>query len=596
MWLMSIIQQHGKWVLRLYRKLLTHEPTFTGLVVVSALVSQFSMLLAFFLPLKVIILMGSPEVPSYFPDFIAQHSRSTQVMGLGAAAVVCFLVHQLADFFGQRWAEKGAESMRLKSEKLPLFSNQDDIAKLAYQRLTKNMAAYIFVGMTLVLYAFIYPSFMAVIVAYLLLVFVLFLTLTQQSGWLRALLIDNANSSITFLSGIGFLIAFSFIALDFLLWSTEGIIAAIISLLLSRQLFQRLSASIKESIALDRQRAQINALFFYEQSLMEKQTVSRKLIDVITAEEDLHTFLGLVHQHLADTPLLGQSEEAPCKVERAQWFQTSIPNVIAFHLHLSQGKTSTWRLRVHVFHPKNANLALSESDLLLEQPEIAPGLKMHSIHNHKGHHFHYFLVPELNRLPTKMVAERHSDLLAELWKHKLNPTMNDRYARTHAQLPDRLTKKLPGGMQVAVNSSKQQHILADFMVVADRLHRWLRAQPTCLVNLDMTNADIMFTCASNEAINDYRIAFWGRWAIEPIGSFYSADKPSLERLPSLLAQAQKCNPQLRHVSAEGVALTALLHTLEKQLSKQKFRSALELLPRILAYTEQVGLYVNVDTA
>ena len=55
------------WCISLGVKFVKVVPIITGLVQISTLASQIFLLLAFFLPLKVIILLGSDKTPAYFP-------------------------------------------------------------------------------------------------------------------------------------------------------------------------------------------------------------------------------------------------------------------------------------------------------------------------------------------------------------------------------------------------------------------------------------------------------------------------------------------------------------------------------------------------
>ncbi len=86
-----------KWSSRLGAKFLWAVPTATSGVVLFTLVSQLSMLLAFFLPLKVIILLGSDGIPRYFPPAFEQFDRDALIVWLSIATVAFYALYLLAD-------------------------------------------------------------------------------------------------------------------------------------------------------------------------------------------------------------------------------------------------------------------------------------------------------------------------------------------------------------------------------------------------------------------------------------------------------------------------------------------------------------------
>lgn len=591
MWLSNHLAQHLRWSIRLYRKLFYREGGYTLAVVISTLTSQIATLFAFFLPLKVIILIGSPTVPDYFPGFLAQFERSQQVMWLGGGAIVSFLIHQLADYIGKYCAEQGAERVLSRTQKLPLFSGQDALARKAYQRLASNVAAYVFLLLTLLLYLLIYPRFFAVVVGFLMAAYGLLLFATQLSNGLRSYLTTQTATLITLLGGVGFFIAFSFMAYDYLSTGSIGMVAAVISLLMSRQFFQRLTALVKESIVLEQQRSQINALFLhnhhFEQPSQQKSFV-KALLNPATQHQEIQQIVTLL---LNEQPLEGQNPALP-SLKSIQWQQTGLPDVLAFHVVLTQSHPyKLWSLRLHIFHSRHHTLAVHENDLLL-QSEHLPTLRLHSIAHYGDYHVHAFQVETLRRVTPAQLKHHHAWLHARNWHQTPSEELVDRYQRTHPQLPERLQRLLPGALEGAANSAEQHAQLDHFMQQWPAIHRMLTQLPLVIINKDATNADLVFSISEDPQPESYRIALWGRWVLEPIGSYYAVDEASLSQLPSLLSAAARQHHALQGLDPQKIEAAAWLHIFEARLQKQKFRSALELLPTILACMESINAKAN----
>src|SRR5690554_4218870 len=121
MWLYKVIVVYARWSLAVTRKLvsLTFFPTLAGVLL--TFISQFSRLLAFFLPLKVIVLIGSSGIPRYFPSSWAAFDRETLVVALSFSAVAFYVVYLLADHLVAVFSNREADEVILSARKMALF-------------------------------------------------------------------------------------------------------------------------------------------------------------------------------------------------------------------------------------------------------------------------------------------------------------------------------------------------------------------------------------------------------------------------------------------------------------------------------------------
>lgn len=77
------------------------------------------------------------------------------------------------------------------------------------------------------------------------------------------------------------------------------------------------------------------------------------------------------------------------------------------------------------------------------------------------------------------------------------------------------------------------------------------------------------------------ILSWGRWRLEPVGAGWIVISGNLDELPKWLAKAGTARRDLAKVAPEQAQLAALLFELERLLTLQRYRAAIELLPAIL---------------
>ncbi|WJN59947.1 hypothetical protein OH686_14420 [Pseudomonas sp. SO81] len=213
--------------------------------ILASLCSQLFQIVAFLLPLKVMILLGSPSVPHYFPQFLAGIERERLILLLGAIAVLLYLMHLLMDFIGATLARVGSERLIQQPQEGEGLSRQRKIAQSFYQGVIMVASGSIFALCVLVFLAVFNAQLLVVVLGYFLAVFLIGALLL---GWLPALLegaVTQFRRVIDVLSACGFLLVFGFLVACFLYGDSKGLWLGILTLLLCRQMFSRLAMALK---------------------------------------------------------------------------------------------------------------------------------------------------------------------------------------------------------------------------------------------------------------------------------------------------------------------------------------------------------------
>lgn len=170
-----------RWFASVGFKVFRVVPWATCLGVVCTLVSQIASLLAALLPLKVIILLGTERIPSYFPELLQVYGKTVLIVGLGGATLVFFAIHLVAEWSIARLAAFGARKLITNSRKLALFENQELLLTRAYQRFAEALAGWVFLGLAGLALAWVYPLQAIVISSYIIVVW-LVLVIIQRLG------------------------------------------------------------------------------------------------------------------------------------------------------------------------------------------------------------------------------------------------------------------------------------------------------------------------------------------------------------------------------------------------------------------------------
>lgn len=550
-----------RWCIQLGAKFIRVVPGATTTIVLTTLVSQIALLLAFFLPLKVVILLGSSSTPRYFPDMFMAVDRQTLIIGLSAAAVACYLIHLIAESLIHSVSDYGANQLQRRSQKMALFENQGDVAVTAYQRYTQVLASGVFIMLALVILSIYYPALALLTIGYSACAFVLFILLFNFSTHIQELLYTNTNPFMQIAGGVGFLLGFAYLVADFLLWSPPGLIVAIISLLLMRQAFNRGAALVTDVSGLYRQRLKLNALFFHGHALEHSST---------RHDTGYWTLLDKNRRNQWLSELLVKLCGEAVTVNGSIWTPSGIANIAAFAVDS--------RYYIKIFNIGRRTQAIHEATLLAEVDEgqlpALPLLGVDYIANFNCHVFDDYNGNSKSLM--RIIKNEVREIRGMLWGIEPPPTLIDRYQRSRLMLVQRLTD---GMMDRLLNVVIESEHLTPGTAMKDRLDEIksiLSSLPLCIHNPDI-RVDTIAVRKDGTSV----VTHWGRWSLEPIGAGWSTRDMDLKVIPMKLAAAAEARPSLSQVSPAHVRLAALMFSFDALYHAQNYHAALDLIPGIL---------------
>jgi hypothetical protein len=572
MWLFSLLFRQLHWSMAVLKKFFSLVPIPTLVLVTLTLTSQFAKLLAFFLPLKVIILIGSTGVPRYFPPSWAAYDRDVLVIALSLATLLFYLLYMLAEKLLANTAQKGAAGVVERSRKLALFSNQDEVASQAYQKLAAGLATGVLALLLGLMFAFLYPAFFVVMVVYLVGVTGVFSLATQRRPLWRSKLQENASNLVSLLSGAGFLLLFAFMVADFLLWEGVSFMVAIISLLLSRQLLGRLEGVIKDAFWLHSKRLQVNAVFFTGHRLEKapENPRHRKLWQLLSLRDQPERLLPLL-ERLIDSSFAAKSSI------RCRWRQSGVPDILVFDLEVQEPGSELDRFLLNVFGSRHKKAALNEADLLMSETGRAlPSPELMGVDQLEGFAVHLFRMPAAGFAEHEGGGKLTLDRLERCWQVEPTKGLIARYCRSHPLLHQRLTTGMLERLTAVAASHYQHHQVEQLASRFDELLAELNSLP-----LVVTNPGVPRELAFVSDSGDLQLAHWGNWGLEPIGADFPLGKRWDKELQPLISSAAERRNTLEGISHDIVRLCACCSAFEGAFNKQKYADAIALIPEIL---------------
>lgn len=567
--MMFTVLRSLRWLLSLGKKIGRVAFGHTLLIVCLTLVSQVAALLAAFLPLKVVILLGSEGVPKYLPPDLAALGREALIGLLCLGTLGVFLLHLLAERVIGVATVSGAGRLLQRSHKMALFENQDDLARDAYLRFSRIVAAAVFVSLSLFLLTCFYPAMAAVQLSYLLLVALVFAAVAHFNAELEQRLANapaKLAALLNFLSGLGFFVVFGFLVVDFLLLSYPSVMLGIVALLLGRQVLQKAATLVTDASVLLRQRARLDALFFHGKVLMpaltnEQSSLWRLMMPAGRADwikPLLQEYIGYI-----DGPI------------GFLWQESTVLNAASLRVEVG-GKAYVLKL----FAANRNAAAIHESTLMLEGIAELPAFSLLGITQVGELQCLIYecpadagveiknLVPVVGKLNTRLMAIRPPERLQML------------YQRSHPMLWQRLDIQALNGLEVAVNGSDDQNIFEQLLAAYPRMVSRLQELPLYIHVPDIQVADLYWH-------PDGKAYFinWTRWALEPLGAGWLVFGYWFNELAAVFENAKAASPELSEYPLEQVELAALCFALDQHCQRRQYRQALALAPKILERLE-----------
>ena len=562
-----------RWSISIGNKFLRVVPRETSVVVFATLVSQVAILLAFLLPLKILMLLGSSGIPRYFPSSFANVDRDLLVILLSLSAIGFYFLHLLTERVIAFSADRGAKLLLERSQKIALFENQEEVAKRGYQRYSRSLAGSVFLVLVAIVLAWLYPELLAVLVGYSIVVFILLVVLYARQGSLKASLDEAPDRIVNTATSVGFLLAFGFMVTQFLLGTPPGLLVAIVSLILMRQGFSRITGVVNDLKGLYFQRFKLNALFFHGHVLVNETKKH---------ETNFWSLLQSPQREQWLRDVLRDVSSRPVGSVKVHWWQLGGQDIAAFRVRSfdHEGARIAEHL-VKLFNTKRSSLAKHEATLL-SGSSVLPALPLLSVDDVEGLHCHVFEWISAKKVPLKQVQTARQQMVEMLLTVEPEKTLVSQFSRSRPPIWQRIDSRMLERLHTVAEmlggdyASHVERFGEQQGVIMSRL----RQLPLTVVNPDL-GPDAFLKTENGELL----LALWGRWSLEPVGANWPVPPKQLDRLGDALEEAKTSRRALRDVRSEDACLAALMFSLEKLYARQDFVTALKLIPRILACLE-----------
>lgn len=545
---------------------------------VFTLASQFLLLIAFLLPLKVMVLLGASTIPSQFPDYFRSFEREWLIIAISAVAFFCYMFHVTLEFLLRLLSRRGARLLLAHSRKIDLFENQVKLATLAYSKYVRGLAAATFIIVSFSLLFYLYPPLFLIVTLYILVAFFVVVAICGYSERAQKVLLAKLGGGMNALASVGFMLAFFCMVADFLSGDHPSVWIAVISLLLIRQGLQRMVGMIQDAASLRAQRRQIGALFFHSQPLITESRFQDLLEHSSLDESGRHAWVSRV--------LHDVGRGAPTGLD-VVWHQIGVAGIYAFDVTCSDERSGQQhRYLLKLFSEDVSALAAQELTLLSASFEL-PSLRFINACSVGGLRCHVFECQGEIKVIRRQVGLAVLAVVTRLMAIDPPKDLLQRFMRSRHSLEKRLDARQIEGLGVAASLPEQAEYLRRFLQAFDQVRDRLSALPRQITSLDMTSETLLVNDSG-----EFLLSHWPNWRIEPLGAGWPVDER--DKLADALATAKALRPDLAGVTLSAVMLASLMYAFERFCNQRNYASALALLADVLSLLNDVVVQAEVS--
>lgn len=545
-------------------------PGHTSLIVILDLLSQISLILAFFLPLKVIILLGSPDLPEYFPSSWHTIERDRLVVLLSLSAAVAYLFYAIVDKLVTVLTEQAAVKILRTKPHLLEDIKHETMTKLLYGRYVKIVSSLLFSLIAIISIAFIYTSLLLPLSVFCLIAGCVVYFIIANRRKVNSNPFSNINVIITTIGALGFLSMFAFMVSDFIILPAPGVIAAVIGLLLVRQLFSRLVVFVVNTTRLIENKPVVNTLFFNQIESKSIASVNEKSAWEMVHQEQRENWIHpILKKHM-------DSDTSALKIECIELGEDGVVAMIVTNLLMSSNSHHS-RLLLKLYDKKCSQLSRQESILLQKNLVNHLWPKMLATYKVGDFNCHVYEWRSSEILPESEYLVRNVEILDTLMStpvsKKLLREFDDSRFETFGSLDETTLRRL-----YLCASPPETDLLDTLVAIKPKIMKIWRSSPKQIVNPDITKDNVLVT-------DDKRVftLHWGRWSLQSVGSGLFINPEVYSKLPQIFISAKQSREDLKTFSLNTIRLNACVYEFEKLCAMHKYNLALKVLPELVEH-------------
>ena len=579
--LLNVFLTFFVWFYQVFKTFLKVRPVLSVIVVIIAVVAKVTRLIAFLLPLKVIILAGSDGVPKYFLFLINPEQKIGWIVALSIISVVAYLITVFLESIDRQLCEKGAKAIVNYANRMAVMSNQSEASFNVFSGFTGLAANLVFTGGGVLLVALILPQVALVFVGLSISLFTMTAILLDGASLpsgnffprnpTQAWILGKVNQYVSILTSTVFLASFLVILYPYLTGDGPNIIISLVCFVVLRQVVNAVSGAINQAVKQSRNKVNVNSLVFRRFQVQQRTDSIHKRFEEKYCKSKRDQIL---------------QEQIISKINvDTYWQDSSSPDVSHFMFNRDTGDESHIMLW-QVFFPKYHHLLDREEFLFnhisrsrLKAPTLELAFTLDKFRNQ---------LLNMGKCIPVSTAEFNAmvdDLRDYYYCLQVSSELVQAYRLTHPLLHQQLEQNDFSSLKVALDTPRDVATLHSFSQKLSELCKRIKQLPLVLSNPSISARHIYW---KDESKTEIIVESWRKWSLIPIGADLRNKKQVdllISKLPDL--QCQREDLQSTIVTAENVWLAALMTQLVRSINGNQFKKSLRTMNQMLEVVDNL---------
>lgn len=561
------------WLYRIGKAFVCLRPVTTVIVIASSTLSRIASILAFVLPLKIILLVASDGVSRWFQPLIGTGSKDTLVVILTVAAVVSFFASILLDALTDHLAASTSRTVLSGSNELAVVGNQFGHARSIYAQFTELTAGALFAGTGLAVVAAINPTLGGILVAALLSEFLLTAAVLARTDTARPrfparFVLHDLGDFLKILASLNFLLAFGVLLYPFIWGDRASVLGALVCIIVLRRAFMAMVEVVRGVVGMAGRKPMIDALVFRDRQYQQaERREARSLRDVFhKAARQARTTEAL------------RSAGIECHRVEVHWQDSRLEGVSLLAVHGEQADGTLVHYQQQIF-PAKQDYRIRNEDVLFSHVERS-----------RLHAPRLILRFEEGPFQCQLCQSGSGELVdAQSWSETqwflyrsfmaVAPpaALIDAFSLSRPLLVDRLPDAAMEKLKIGVDTETEQATLDALQALMPDLRKILRGLPLAIDNPELRWPNVMRDEAGAPLVMS-----WGQWKLEPLGATLPAglQRTRLEALAAELRTQRSDIPD--DLTVDHLQLAGTAYQLEKRIRHNLMKDALAAADRIVA--------------
>ncbi|RRW46126.1 hypothetical protein EGJ52_06245 [Pseudomonas luteola] len=560
-----------RWCITLGRKFFKVVPGFTMITVIATVFGQFFLIAGYLLPLKILIILGSDNIPRYFPEVFHSISKEYAVSILGLVTLLFYFLNWTSEKIIERSAYLGSAKLLEKSKKILISDSQIEMALKGFQRYSQSIASlgFLFVCLIIILLFFnLYFLFLLFFIALLLVSWGIINAYSKEKNLGSEWLSKQAKA----LNGFAFLLSFVFIVFSFLNGLSPTISISIIILLLSRQLLSKFFSFIKDVNDLYEQKEHLSVVFFHKHVFQPASShLTENFWSLAGAEARDKWIAHVLFEDL-------NFEYSPFSLE---WFDIGAPDIICYKVCFQDD--SDGAVLIKVFSSSRSMWAKHESAILSANANL-PGMPILGVVDVNGYICHVHRIAGYRCLSKNEFNKASLEFKLRLAQWAPSSDFVAVYARSRPSIEHRLDIDLIFRMKTLLHGTSDDSVFDSFVAIFSSIRSLVAELPRVFVVPDV-RLGMLWALDSEDII----LAQWMKWDLEPLGFRWPFNESFELKFPEILDQIRFNREDAKNVDFHHVRISAFFSELEALFIRGQYKGAYIMMEKI------IDVYRNIES-